>query len=415
MKDRLVTALGLLGVLALVYGLFFQRPSDRVVTRPISTEAGRNGYLGLRTWLEREGVRVVSLQERFDRLRDPELGLPAGGNVLVITLPHKNPLRFREPAELRTWITQGNTALVLAALDDTPDWTVVADVTGFLRDLSAISGLSFASATPTAAGRTRAPVPGQSALRIAPLEAHPLMRGVKSLVGFSDLSSELWSARDPTGRVFYTRLGVEERSGLDAMWQIPFGRGQVLVAASGTLLTNENIARTDARRFVANLLAYHLGSGGAVIFDDMHQGLSRLYDAAALARDPRTRATLVFIFAAWLVWVLGSTNRLRVPEPPADHPRQADFVGAAAGFMARRLDPREAGLLLCDQWFDEVRRARGLPRRDEPPWEELAATPALDRRSFEELREAHERLSAGRSVGLVRLHNILQHAREAIG
>ena len=60
MKDRLVTLLGALLALATIYALFFQRGGEPPVTKPLSTEAGRNGYLALKSWLEREHVKVVS-------------------------------------------------------------------------------------------------------------------------------------------------------------------------------------------------------------------------------------------------------------------------------------------------------------------------------------------------------------------
>ena len=53
MKDRLVTLLGALLALAVVYALFFQRGREPPSTRPLSIEVGRNGYRALWNWLER--------------------------------------------------------------------------------------------------------------------------------------------------------------------------------------------------------------------------------------------------------------------------------------------------------------------------------------------------------------------------
>jgi hypothetical protein len=82
--------------------------------------------------------------------------------------------------------------------------------------------------------------------------------------------------------------------------------------------------------------------------------------------------------------------------------------------MARRLDKSAAGLLLVNEWLDDVRRARGLSR-DAPPWSELEATPALSPSVYEELRGYHRKLAAGQAVDMIRLHNVLRAAREAIG
>jgi hypothetical protein len=67
-----------------------------------------------------------------------------------------------------------------------------------------------------------------------------------------------------------------------------------------------------------------------------------------------------------------------------------------------------------NEWLDEVRRARGLPR-DASPWSELEATPALARGVYEQLRAYHRKLTAGQAVDMVGLHNVLRAAREAIG
>jgi hypothetical protein len=188
----------------------------------------------------------------------------------------------------------------------------------------------------------------------------------------------------------------------------------MIVAASGSLLANRNIGEGGARELVRNLLRYRLGAGGAVIFDDMHHGLSSLYDPAALMRDARLRYTVWFVLAAWLVYVLGTSNRLAPPRAARSVPRQGDFVAAAGGFMARRLDRSAAGRLLLDEWLDEVRRARGLARGT-PLWPELEATPTLARGVYEELHTFDRTLANGGAVDLVRLHNTLSKAREGIG
>ncbi len=426
MRDRLVTLLGALLALAIVYTLFFQRPGEPPVTKPLSTEAGRNGYLGLWNWLEREHVRVVSLRNRYSTLRD-DASLRRGGNVLIVTMPFRTPLRQSETVPLQAWLLDGNTVLMLAALDDSPEWLPLADQRNFRDDLAALTGLRFttpredaaaraggdSSRPPPAARFSRPPIAARTALELEPAVDHPLLAGVKALHAYSDDSSELWSlGPDPSHLVL--RLATESPGGNDALWERPYGSGKIIVAASGSLLANRNIGEGGARELVRNVLRYRLGDGGAVIFDDMHQGLSSLYDAAALLRDARLRYTIWFVLAAWLVYVLGTSNRLAPPRAPRSAPRQGDFVAAAGGFMARRLDRNAAGRLLLDEWLDEVRRARGLPRGT-PLWAELEATPTLARGVYEELHAYDRTLAGGGAVDLVRLHNTLLKAREGIG
>jgi hypothetical protein len=427
MRDRLVTLLGALLALAVVYALFFQRPGEPPVTKPLSTEAGRNGYLALWTWLEREHVRVVSLRDRYSTLRE-HASLPRRGNVLVVTMPFRTPLRQSEIVQFQAWLLDGNTVLVLAALDDSPEWLPLADQTDFRKDLAALTGLRFTTPSEEAAARAaaarqpaprrlpvRPPIEARTAIEIEPAVEHPLLAGVTALRGYSDDGSEVWSAYKPDASGLVLRLATESSSGNDALWERPYGSGgKILVAASGSLLANRNIGEGGARELVRNLLRYRLGEGGAVIFDDMHQGLSSLYDAAALLRDPRLRYTIWFVLAAWLVYVLGASNRLAPPRAPRSVPRQGDFVAAAGGFMARRLERGATGRLLLDEWLDEVRRARGLPRGT-PVWAELERTPTLARGVYEELHGYERTLAGGGVVDLVRLHNTLMKAREAIG
>jgi hypothetical protein len=425
MRDRLVTLLGAVLALTIVYALFFQRPREAPVTKPLSTEAGRNGYLALWNWLEREHVRVVSLRNRYSTLRDDK-SLAKGGNVLIVTMPFRTPLRQSEFIPLQSWLLDGNTVLLLASLDDSPEWLPLADQLDFRRDLSTLTGLRFTtpredaaaasggpSRMPPAARFARAPIAARTVIELEPAVEHPLLAGVGPLRGYSDDQSELWSLRKyPSALVL--RLATESSSGNDALWERPYGKGDMIVAASGSLLANRNIGEGGARELVRNVLRYRLGDGGAVIFDDMHQGLSSLYDAAALLRDPRLRYTAWFVLAAWLVYVLGTSNRLAPPRAPRSVPRQGDFVAAAGGFMARRLGRSAAARLLLDEWLDEVRRARGLPRGT-PLWPELEATPTLARGVYEELHACDRTLAGGGTVDLVRLNNTLLKAREGIG
>lgn len=432
MKDRLVTLLGALLALGIFYALFLRQPGEPPITKPLSIEAGRNGYLGLWTWLERQNVKVVSLRERYGRLLE-DASLSAAGNVLIVTLPFRTPLRTSEIAPLQQWIRAGNTLLVLAALDDSPEWLPFADQSGFRTNLATLTGLVFTTPREEAAIDAQAgaaepegdaasqrssfappPIAARTEIELEPLGEHPLLAGVESLHGYSDDESEVWLARNDDPNRLVLRLAYETSSGLDALWQVRRGSGQIIVAASGSLLANRNIGVGDARELVRNVVRYHVARDGAVIFDDMHHGLSSLYDAAALFRDERLTATIWFVLAAWLVYILGSSNRLAPPRAARASPRQADFLAAAGGFMARRLDKRAAGLLLMDEWLEDVRRARGLPR-DAPLWAELEATPTLSAHVFEELLGLNRKLAAGRTVDLVRLHNVLHRAREAIG
>ena len=157
MKDRLVTAGGALLALVVLYAAFFQSTSSPI-TRPVTPETGRNGYAAVSRWIESAGFRVVSFRERYDRLIEPARGrtpeLPRRGNVLITTMPHSTPVRSREHEHLKAWIRSGNTLLILAALDDTPEWAPPRADRRFLDDLQIMSGLRF---VPHVSGAAPAP------------------------------------------------------------------------------------------------------------------------------------------------------------------------------------------------------------------------------------------------------------------
>jgi len=420
MKDRLITAAGALVALVILYTMFFQ-PSEPPVTRPVSTETGRNGYAAVSRWLEASGFRVVSLRDRYDTLisfdSDDALGLPRRGNLLITTMPHLLPVRSREHDHLKAWIRSGNTLLILAALDDTPEWTP-DNASRFLQDLQIMTGVTFLPERERAQGRLalrRGPIGAGSPVELAPVAGHPLMAGVERLLGYSDAESAIWRLVPPESQqLLLLRLATERSSGLDAAWERRLGNGHIIFVASGAMLTNHVVAESDAGLFLANAVRHHIDGAGAVIFDDMHQGLSVIYDAAAFFSDARLHSTLWFLIGAWFVYVIGSSNRLAPPITRRSGPRQRDFLEAVGGFMARRLDARDAGMMLFKTWFDDVKQARGL-RADEPPWDALRGTPTLDAATYGRLRRYHDVLSAGKAVDLVRLHNTLRKAREAIG
>ena len=78
------------------------------------------------------------------------------------------------------------------------------------------------------------------------------------------------------------------------------------------IFTNRAVGLADNARLLSNIVATNLGPRGAVLFDDVHQGLGANYDPVKFYRDPRLHLTIAIIAALWLSWVLGGT-RLRLP------------------------------------------------------------------------------------------------------
>lgn len=429
MRDRLTTLAGALIALIVVYGLFFGSEEPPTVTRPLTIEKGANGYFALHQWLVGEYVNTYSLRGRFSSLAGNS-GIPdETGNILVTTLPYSRPIREVESESLLSWITRGNTLLVLAAINDTPDWAFSA-ATPFLVDLETITGIDFVPLLEDAPGPDPASEDGEEAGRIPisifedtgieqefeilPRTGHPLMEGISAMKAESDYSSSVWRAEVDQFELVL-ELATMQDTDTAAIWQRKFGNGQIITVGSGSLLTNRMIAKGDNRRFVANLVRQNLENGATVVFDDLHQGLSNIYDPDAFFSDSRLHNTIYFIVAFWLLYIVGSSNRLLDPRAVAKPLRQTDFVEATAGFINRRMSRSAVGLWMYRSWFDDLRRHMNLKPNGEPVWQELDALKTLDKRLLGKLERQYRRLTNEQDVTLIEIHNTIQEARKAIG
>jgi hypothetical protein len=106
MRERGVAFLLALAALAAFYGLWL-RPSpsfdpDANIARPTTAERRGNGYAGLYEWLQRSGVEVRSLRERYGSLSD--LDLSPRGNLLILSLPAVEVFHSDELSALDRWV-----------------------------------------------------------------------------------------------------------------------------------------------------------------------------------------------------------------------------------------------------------------------------------------------------------------------
>lgn len=455
MSERGSTALLAFGALLLFFVVMFGGRaggiSESGPARPTTVETAGNGYSSARRWLEREGIRVVSLRDPFGALPQLAPAGPEGASLLVLTLPGAGPIQTRELLPLDRWLRDGNTLLVVAALSDAPDWSVAAAGADAF-DLKAVTGLEFESVPQRrarlvaegerpGAARRRPAMPravdpgagpdagdgaasrGESRLLARPAQsvAEPvrreglpdgLLEGVESLVAESDFRTTPWAVRMPYDGLVL-ELARERESGEGVLWSRALGRGRIVVAAYGSLLSNRTVARGDNARLLANLVATSVGPRGVVLFDDGHQGLSPSYDPQQLFGDRRLHLTVALLIGLWLLWVLGAT-RLRTPRYAEPAPRPADLLRAAGGFFARVLPPAAAARRLCEHFFARLQRRidRGpggapQPGVREPPWDWLARHPQVAAGDVAQLRDWYGQACEGRRVPLERLHNLL--------
>ena len=395
MKERLVTAGGALLALAAIVAVAISERGPPM-THPTAEQAGPNGYLALNRWLQESGVRTVSYRHSALELDEHEAGR---NNLFITAMPHRRPLGPGEADALREWVAGGNTLLLSVALDDTPAWAVGAE-TGFLDRVAELAGLRF-WALDDAEIVPRWGTPEPIALEPRRGEA---MAGVSALQGETDRPTSIWRASVVDDGAWRPLAHTAEYD-TGAIWHRRYDAGHIYVVALGSLLTNRAIAEADNARFFANVAAEHLGADGAAIFDDFHQGLSMLYDPNAFFADPRLHISVLCLLALWLLYMVGTWNRLAPPPAEPAVPGQLDFVRAAGGLLARKLHRSDAARLLFAARFGRS-ASRGATFA-EPPWQRLAENPTVPAALATALRQDYERAAAGGRVHLVQLRNRL--------
>jgi hypothetical protein len=420
MRDRLTTLACALGAL-LVFAILFVHtgpPGARDVPVPTTAERGASGLLGALTWLREEGIRVVSLRERFGTLTKSP-GLSPTGNLLIVTLPAASAFRTDEAVALDGWVRRGNTLLIVAALSDRPDWA--RSERGLVGDLQLLSGLEVqarpAEEAPQKNGATAKGLervtreslglaePIRSTL--VPNRPHPYLEGVRQAVALSDLPPTGWTMKVPRDGFMLT-LAHEEGSGDGVLWVRPLGSGTVLVSGFASLFANQTLGQADNARLLSNIVAAATAGGGAVIFDDQHQGLSAVYDPAKFYKDRRLYATLAIVAAVWLVWVLGATQ-LQAPAVRRPAPQETQLVRDTGLFLARVLRPPAAARRMFDNFF---RGMRGVLHDDRnlaeaALWAWLELHPRLASSDVAQLKAWYAQAYADQKVPLVRLRNLI--------
>jgi hypothetical protein len=443
MKDRLVTFALAVVALALFYILLL-RPEvpPPHATHPLSVERGPNGYYALQQWLAGQGIRVVSLRERFETLSNVT-GHPAHGNLLLTTMPHRYPVRPTELDGLRKWIEAGNTMLVMAALTDTPDWSMEPgyESSAFIEHLKTVTGLDFKQIVPEPPTPKDAPKSGAKndpksgkgaeqkslpqAVRKAASEAasdlaatlgseerglvpnadHPLLAGVKSGLAISEFPGTNWGAYENDARLVL-ELAHNPDTDHPVLWLARLGAGHVIVSAYGSLFTNKAIGRKDNARLLANIVSRMRAPQGAVLIDDAHQGVADFYDPKAFYADARLHNSLWWLLGLWLAFVL-ATLPLRAKFSRWTPVDITGFVRSTGGFLARVLKPGAAAQRLFANFFNEVRRRSGLPQNGAPVWDWLATQSVIPAGDVESLTAMHVQALRGEKVDLVTLHNLL--------
>jgi hypothetical protein len=412
MKERLLV-LGLAaGALALFYTLFFPKPRSQDAGLenglPLSTDSRPDGYLAVWQWLGKERIPRASLRLQYDRL-DGLLPRPRG-NVMLVALPQRVVPREAELEALDKWIQQGNTLLIVAALDDEPPWAIVTLDSLMRERLQRLTGLGFS--TPTSATSS---LHGLSVMKLEmrPEGKFPLLAGIRHLET-PQYVSRTWHAKRVDARV-PLQLASRSDDGAPVIWLERSGAGQVILCSVASLFSNAGVPSNDNAQLLANIIAWSRDPAGAVVLDDAHQGLTAFYDAKAFFSDPRLHATFGWIVLLWLAFVLGSQPlRARRREwRPLD---ETAYVEAGGRYLAAVVRPADAAQRLIEDFLDSLRarlrlESGGAGEAPHAAWQWLRTQPAVSAAERGELQACYARACAGERVNLTRLQNLLAQLR----
>ncbi|HKY72636.1 MAG TPA: DUF4350 domain-containing protein [Nitrospira sp.] len=428
MKDRFITLLGGMAALYVVIVLFIhpQPPEATKLSLPVSSDSGEYGLLGLVRWIEQGGVPVKALRRRYDTLvRDATL--PRTGNLLVLSLPQRMPARERERDLLKEWVERGNHLLILAAGNDRPQWSLTGNdsLETMLNDL----GFGFvptkqSDKSPSARlpekkkSGQRTPIAFFDQLtsihrQLSPQGGHPLLRDLRQVEVTAFSGSPPLVDLVPTNKDLRTTFVLlrDAESGAPVFWEIRTEGGLAWISSYADLFGNISLGRQDNGHLIANLITAFVAPGASVILDDMHQGVSDLYDPEAFFTDPRLHHTLWFLVAFWFLYLFGRAGRLAPLQVRPSPPRTVDFVRALGGFFARRVSPTVVGQQLMANFFNEIRARHRLPLNGRPVWDLLDRSPRANSKQVEKLRMVFSDLGKGRTPNLIAMTNIIQDLR----
>ena len=416
MKERWLTLLLALVALMLFYALVFPKPVPQAeqVSQPLSTDTGAAGEAALWRWLQAEKIPVLSLRYRYDHLRSLPNGAAGPGNVLVTVMPHKLGIRKDEWKPLDDWIDAGNTLLVIAALDDTPNWTI--GNSEFLHQLQQLTNIKFEAQVDKPATQTDAQKKLQMDLRnllgiplieIIPQGEHPLISGVHTVRGTSDRPASRWTATD-VAPTLSLQLLKRSDSGAPVLFLNRRAQGQILVSTLASPFSNGEIDAADNAQLISNIIAWSRSASGSVIFDDAHQGLTAYYDPRAFFADPRLHRTLLWIVLLWLVFVLGPLP-LRSVQSLWNPVSDTALIEASGRFYSAAVPAIEAAHRLFENFFNALRRRLNLPENGAPLWDWLATQSRIrdDERAL--LQNLYSKVYASERIELTKLQQLLSN------
>ena len=342
--------------------------------------------------------------------------------MLITTLPQTEASQFDEVVALQQWVAEGNTLLILAALNDR--LVGYEGRGGIIEGIGAMADIDVSRQADPDGELKPADVDvteGTTALTdlvdetLAPTQTspHPLTRAIGELNVARDPLAPQWIV-SPYGPEPLLPVFSGTDTGAPAFWHRSFGDGMILLSGRASLFANSHVGTADNGALFRNVLRLGLGPQGQVVFDDYHQGLSDLYDPAAFYADPRLGKTVLIVLFLWLCWAMFSNRRLTISGNAAGTVRGADYIRATGGFYARTLAEPVIARRMFSHFFDDVAESLHSQPGIEPVWRALKDHPRVSNSSIRRLSSLHAMTESNRAVDLTRLHNLMNSIRTTI-
>ncbi|MDH5648160.1 MAG: DUF4350 domain-containing protein [Gammaproteobacteria bacterium] len=438
MKDRLIALGGALFALYVVILILVPGSpvDDSGQSVPTSIDDGNYGLLGLYKWLENAGIPVYRLRRRYSYLGENEQ-IPPNGNMMIMVLPQSTPAQENELDQLEEWVRAGNNLLVLVEKSDASvmrlrrysDSNKVLRRFGFsldalLQEEEEDQSEEGKPAEGSPADRNNQDRRREVSLRevdkvitvqLLPGASFPLLKGVKTVSVDSSLYFDAQWQLEPEA-IYRSSLSLlkEQESGETALWEIRHADSRVWISRYAHMFGNAQLGRSGNARLAANMVMSSLTGKGVVIFDDMHQGYSELYDPKAFFGDSRLHNTIWFILAFWLFYVVGYSNRLAPPIREIERHRAIDYIHAVANLFARRLGSDATAKLLFSHFFDAIRMQYSLPTNGKPVWDILETRARVEKKDVGRLKICYEQLGSKNKQDLTKLTNLMQKIRSKL-
>lgn len=434
MRDRLITLLGAGIALYILVRLLFPGAGlgeqHKPISYPTTVDHHQYGLAGAYRWLESQHVPVYSLRQRYSTLGNNQ-SLAHSGNLLVISLPLRMNAHAQEIHALKTWVKNGNNVLLLISMSNWPQWAsrrMSQSITKMLGDFGL--GITLTRATvlnknkhddavsrvEDAASRIDKLLhPKAKTRQLVPADATPYTRDVHHVQASWQLSEGLnWHLTCHHHSTSNLVLLRDQASHSPALWLGFYGKGRLIISRHSGIFDNASLGLADNARLLSNLVYQLRGTHGHVVFDDMHQGLTTIYDPHAFFRDPRLHHTLLFLFVLWLIYVLGHTNRFGRVRQSLPQLQLREHVEAIGNLFARRLHPSAVALRYARHFFNEVRAAYGLPLNGAPVWSQLKQNTAIDPDILHQAQSMYHKATQHQRVNLVHFFNALKTMRREL-